>query len=56
MNKEFLLELRSLGYGDEERYKLMMKGIRHTLATRKSYSALRRYLRSTKRPTASSWH
>jgi hypothetical protein len=56
MDKHFLLHLRSLGYGDEERYRLMMKGIRRTLATRKSYSPLRRYLRSSKKPTAASWH
>ncbi|WP_322905775.1 hypothetical protein [Paenibacillus campi] len=55
MSKEFLLELRRLGYGEEERYKLMMQGIRSTLATRKSYGALRRYLRSMKKPTAGSW-
>ncbi len=56
MSNEFLQELHRIDHEDEWRYKLMMQGIRRTLAARKSEGAFRRYLRSIKKHTTRSWH
>ncbi|GGJ12702.1 hypothetical protein [Paenibacillus hunanensis] len=56
MNEEFLQELHRVGREDEWHYKLMMQGIRRTLAARKSEGIFRRYLRTIRKNTTGGWY
>ncbi|WP_411342809.1 hypothetical protein ACE3MZ_14175 [Paenibacillus sp. WLX1005] len=56
MDAYFLQELHLINHNDEWRYKLMMQGIRRTLALRKAEGSFKRHLRRKKKYTVGSWH
>ncbi|QDH23568.1 hypothetical protein [Saccharibacillus brassicae] len=56
MNDEFLKDLHELERNDEDRSKLMMKGIKKTLAERQSANPIERWLKSKRRKKIEAWH
>lgn len=55
MSEEFLTELHKISHDDDWRYKLLMQGVKRTLAIRKSESVLKRYMRRKTRCTPAVW-
>ena len=55
MSEEFLDELHKISHDDDWRYKLLMQGVKQTLATRKSESALKRYIRRKSKHITAIW-
>ncbi|MDO3411912.1 hypothetical protein QWJ34_19270 [Saccharibacillus sp. CPCC 101409] len=56
MNDEFLKDLHELDRGDEDRSKLILKGIKKTLEERKSGSMLERWLKRKRKKKIEAWH
>lgn len=56
MNDEFLKDLHELKRNDEDRSKLMMKGIKKTLAERQSTNPIKRWLKRKRKKKIEAWH
>ncbi|GGO03793.1 hypothetical protein [Saccharibacillus kuerlensis] len=56
MNDEFLKDLHELERSDEDRSKLLMKGIKKTLAERQSAGRLERWLKFKRKKKIEAWH
>ncbi|NGZ74405.1 hypothetical protein [Saccharibacillus alkalitolerans] len=56
MNNEFLKDLHELDRSDEDRSKLLMKGIKKTLAERQSAGRFERWLKSRRKKKVEAWH
>lgn len=56
MNDEFLKDLHELERNDEDRSKLLMKGIKKTLTERQSANRLERWFRRKRKKKVEAWH
>ncbi|WP_172196415.1 hypothetical protein [Saccharibacillus qingshengii] len=56
MNDEFLKDLHELERSDEDRSKLMMKGIKKALAERQSANPIERWMQRKRKKKIQAWH
>ncbi|MCQ4085681.1 hypothetical protein [Saccharibacillus sp. JS10] len=56
MNNEFLKDLHELERNDEDRSKLLMKGLKKTLDERKSANRLERWFQRKRKKKVEAWH
>ncbi|OWA37266.1 hypothetical protein B9G55_04155 [Saccharibacillus sp. O16] len=56
MNDEFLKDLHELERSDEDRSKLLMKGIKKTLAERQAAGRLERWFNRKRKRKVEAWH
>ncbi len=56
MNDEFLKDLHELERSDEDRSKLLMKGIKKTLSERQAAGPLERWLKRKRKKKVEAWH
>ena len=56
MKDEFLKDLHELERNDEDRSKLLMKGIKKTLAERQSANRLERWFQRKRKKKVEAWH